>query len=338
MNTILTTTQLQIGHRLSRRHIHTVASHLNLTLRAGELVCLIGPNGVGKSTLLQSLAGILPPINGEVLINQQPVNQISLDERAKMVSVVLTEKPNVGTLSVYTVISLGRHPYTDWQGRFSEEDDAAVEAAIRHLDIEDLRDKNLNELSDGEQQKVMIARALAQSPALMLLDEPTAFLDLPHKIGLMQLFQKFAHQLNKAVLVSTHDLDLALKYADVLWLMSKGQPVEVGAPEDLVINQSIHRVFSAQGISFDAMSGRFESEQKALTTIHLTGVGVPRVWTEKALLRAGYLVVGEDLQTAMDVIISWQDGAINWRLVLGEEKHIFTDVYELVRFLQGYVK
>ena len=224
---------LDIGYSSSRKKTLVIASALDLTLNKGELVCLVGPNGVGKSTLLRTLAGLQSPLQGEVHLDSIPLQKLSSQERAKAISVVLTEGVNVGVMQAFSVVALGRHPYTNWLGSLENEDIDIIRKSLRSVQAEELSRQYFHELSDGERQKIMIARALAQEPAILMLDEPTAFLDLPRRVVIMQVLRNLAHELEKVVLVSTHDLDLALKSADVIWLMSQGGQLNVGAPEDL---------------------------------------------------------------------------------------------------------
>ncbi|MEO0562833.1 MAG: ABC transporter ATP-binding protein, partial [Chloroflexota bacterium] len=228
--TVLETHNLSVGYPA-----HTVASELSLSLASGELVCLLGPNGAGKSTLMRTVAGMQPILAGRVTIGPDDLARLSPRERAARLSVVLTERPNLGLLNGYALVALGRHPYTDWTGRLSPHDEAVVRWAVEAVDATDLADRPMTKLSDGQRQKLMIARALAQESEVMLLDEPTAFLDLPRRAEVMGLLRNLAAQTGRAILLSTHDLDLALRTADKLWLMSEGA-VRVGTPEDLVLS------------------------------------------------------------------------------------------------------
>jgi iron complex transport system ATP-binding protein len=209
---------------------------VSVALRPGELVCLLGPNGAGKSTLIRTLCGMQAPLAGRVLLGGEPLEKLSAREVARRMSLVLTERVAVGLMPVATLVALGRHPYTRWGGRLRPEDREAVWRAMADAGIEAMACRPVCELSDGERQKVMIARALAQEPQVMILDEATAFLDLPRRVELMHLLRRLTRSRRRAILLSTHDLELALRCADRLWLLPLGGPLQDGAPEDLVLS------------------------------------------------------------------------------------------------------
>lgn len=209
---IISLSQLSVGYSLS----HPVISDINLELRSGQLACLIGENGIGKSTLLKTLTGFLPKLNGSLLLDNRDIESFSQRELARQVSIVLTQKPDVQNLTIEEIIGLGRSPYTGFFGRLREEDRKVVDDAIATMGIEKLRGRMIQTLSDGERQKVMIAKALAQETPVILLDEPTAFLDFPSKAETFQSLQRMAHERDKLILLSTHDLELAVRFADSL--------------------------------------------------------------------------------------------------------------------------
>lgn len=193
-----------------------VVSDINAVVRSGQLTCLTGENGIGKSTLLKTLTGFLPKLGGELLLDGREVGTFSQRELARQVSIVLTQKPDVQNLTVEEVIGLGRSPYTGFFGRFHDADRTVIADALASVGIEPLRHRMIQTLSDGERQKVMIAKALAQQTPVILLDEPTAFLDFPSKAETFRLLQRMAHDRDKLILLSTHDLELAVRFADCL--------------------------------------------------------------------------------------------------------------------------
>ena len=193
-----------------------VVSDINAVVRSGQLTCLTGENGIGKSTLLKTLTGFLPKLGGELLLDDREVGTFSQRELARQVSIVLTQKPDVQNLTVEEVIGLGRSPYTGFFGRFHDADRTVIADALASVGIEPLRHRMIQTLSDGERQKVMIAKALAQQTPVILLDEPTAFLDFPSKAETFRLLQRMAHDRDKLILLSTHDLGLAVRFADCL--------------------------------------------------------------------------------------------------------------------------
>lgn len=290
-NPVLQTHHLDIGYKQARRAAKVVVSDIDVTLHAGELVCLIGPNGAGKSTLMRTLAGMQPALAGEVDLLGEAVGSLNPREMARRLGIVLTERQDVGKLTAYELVALGRYPHTDWTGRLSEDDERAIQAAIEAVGAVDLATRQVNELSDGERQKVMIARALAQEPAVILLDEPTAYLDLPRRVEIMATLRTLAHQTGRAILLSTHDLDLALRTADTLWLLPKGGPLMVGAPEDLVLNGALAEAFRSEGVEFDLQTGSFRMVAHQIGEIGLIGEGVVAIWTARALERLGFRIV-----------------------------------------------
>ena len=224
---IISLSQLSVGYTLS----HPVISDINLELKSGQLACLIGENGIGKSTLLKTLTGFLPKLNGSLLLDNRDIESFSQRELARQVSIVLTQKPDVQNLTIEEIIGLGRSPYTGFFGRLRAEDRKVVDDAIATMGIEKLRGRMIQTLSDGERQKVMIAKALAQETSIILLDEPTAFLDFPSKAETFQSLQRMAHERDKLILLSTHDLELAVRFADSLLEVKKGTLQAVSASE-----------------------------------------------------------------------------------------------------------
>lgn len=284
--TVLATRDLSIGYGGTRQAV-AVARDLTLTLAAGQMTCLLGPNGAGKSTLMRTLAGMQPPLSGQVLLNGRDITTLKPRDLAKRLSVVLTERPNVGLLNGYALVALGRHPYTDWLGRLSRYDEAVVRWAVDIVGASAFAERPVMALSDGQRQKLMIARALAQESDVILLDEPTAFLDLPRRVEIMHLLRRLAAQTGRAILLSTHDLDLALRTADTLWLLAAGR-VHVGAPEDLVLEGAFEAAFHEEGVLFDRASGAFSLQQGEGSAVIVRGHGVPYLWTQRALKRAGF--------------------------------------------------
>jgi ferrichrome ABC transporter, ATP-binding protein FhuC len=224
---VINLSQLSVGYSLS----HPVISDINLELRSGQLACLIGENGIGKSTLLKTLTGFLPKLKGSLLLGDRDIDSFFQRELARQVSIVLTQKPDVQNLTIEEIIGLGRSPYTGFFGRLRAEDRKVVDDAIATMGIENLRGRMIQTLSDGERQKVMIAKALAQETPIILLDEPTAFLDFPSKAETFQSLQRMAHERDKLILLSTHDLELAVRFADSLLEVKKGTLQAVSASE-----------------------------------------------------------------------------------------------------------
>lgn len=316
--TVLQTQQLTIGYPK-----HTVSQNIDVQLFAGEFVCLIGPNGAGKTTLMRTLAGMLSPLAGQVQLLGDDVRKLDSRVLAQRLSVVLTDRIDVGLLSGYALVALGRHPYTDWTGQLSPQDESVVRWAVDAVSASEIAARPVNELSDGERQKLMIARALAQQPAVMILDEPTAYLDLPRRVEILQLLRKIARETERAILLSTHDLDLALRNADRIWLMPKNDSLTVGAPEDLVLNGAFEGAFQSEGVQFDKRTGSFTATIDTQKMIALQGDGVRHIWTQRALERIGYKIA----ETADLRVIVNQD---SWVLGDGDSQSHYDDLYRLV--------
>ena len=312
--TVLQAEGLQIGYRLRHATPRIIASDIELRLQAGEVVCLLGPNGVGKSTLLRTLVGMQPPLAGRIWLDGADLTSLTPREVARRLSVVLTERIEVGQLTAYALVTLGRHPHTDWTGRLSPRDEEITRWALEAVDAVSLAQRQVYELSDGERQRVMVARALAQEPLVMILDEPTAFLDLPRRVEMMRLLRRLARETNRALLLSTHDLDLALRSADALWLMAPGGVMHTGAPEDLVLGGAFETAFASEGITFDRYQGHFHVHPPSYRRVALVGDGLVGVWTARALERAGCLVVSGDAPAALQVITNGDEHRPGWEV------------------------
>lgn len=335
--TIMRLERLTIGYpgRSARTEPHVIAADLDTALYAGELVCLIGPNGAGKTTLMRTMAGTHAPLNGTVLLTDETgeahaIHALSPIERARMLSVVLTDRVDPGLLTGYALVALGRHPYTDWSGRLSKSDEAAVVWAIEAVGAESLATRLVGELSDGERQRLMIGRALAQQPQVMILDEPTAFLDLPRRVEMMRLLRDIAHTSGSTILLSTHDLDLALRTADRLWLLSSDGTLSVGAPEDLILSGAFETVFNREGLTFNRLTGAFEmnAPQKAVRLVDSAENHVTAVWTGRALERAGFRLA-VDAEAADFIVEIMTDNAPCWRITVGNNETETTEVHSL---------
>lgn len=287
--------QLAVGYN-SNGDESFLLEDLNLHLREGELVCFMGPNGIGKSTLLRTLAGLQKPLRGK----------LTGIEKGKL-SLVLTDRITATNMLVYDLVAYGRYPHLSWNIALRDEDHRIIEEAIALTQIGHLKNKRLYQLSDGQMQLVMIARALAQQTPVMLLDEPTAHLDLNNRVEIMNLLRKLARQERKAILVCTHELDLALQTADWIWLATLNKKVVSGIPEDLVLNGAFDEVFQFKG--FDLKTGKVEHEAHRNKPIQLIGEGYPYLWTKNALERCGYEVTPNAetvIKIQTEVTTTWQ--------------------------------
>lgn len=329
-HTQLQAKRLEIGYRHGAETT-TVAAALDCALRKGEFVCLLGPNGAGKSTLIRTLAGMQAPLAGELRLAGQAMAAIAPRERARAVSVVLTETIPTGMMDAYSLVSLGRHPYSGWFGGLSALDRERIGWALEAVGATALADRQMAELSDGERQKVSIARALAQEAKLMLLDEPTAFLDLPRRVELMTILRNLAHRENLALLLSSHDLDLALRFADRLWLLSPSGQLIQGAPEALALNGQFAKVFASEKLDWDASSGSFRTHPVACLNVRLQGDGLERVWTQRALERLGFGIAGDAMPAAFNIRI--EAGA--WQVTRATASLRFSAIEPLIDWIRG---
>lgn len=255
MNNILHTKNLSIGYT-TKKAVVVVASNLNLNLSKGQLISLIGANGIGKSTLLKTLTGIQKPIQGAIFLNGNDIQSLKIGAIAQNLSLVLTEKLPPSNLTVFELVALGRQPYTNWIGKLSVLDLEKIEWAIQITEIKHLQDKKHYEISDGQLQKVLIARALAQDTPIIILDEPTTHLDLLHKVSLFKLLKKLTVETNKCILFSTHDIDMAIQISDEMILMTPKQVLQ-DKPCRFIENGNFKVLFKDENIIFDAQKGKF---------------------------------------------------------------------------------
>jgi iron complex transport system ATP-binding protein len=252
---ILSTSNLSIGYQ-SKKEKNTIAENLNLTFEEGKLISLVGGNGIGKSTLLRTITGIQKPLAGTVMLKEKEINNYESLALAQNLSLVLTEKLPPSNLSVFELIALGRQPYTNWLGKLSAEDLEKINQAITLTHVEHLIDKKHHEISDGQLQIVLIARALAQDTPLIILDEPTTHLDLFHKVSIFKLLKKLSQETNKCILFSTHDIDLAIQLSDEMIVMSESS-VEQDQPCNLITKGIFNTLFKDSSITFDGEKGKF---------------------------------------------------------------------------------
>ncbi len=332
MEKVLELKDLATGYA-TRAEKKVVTDDINAELYKGELVCLIGPNGAGKSTLMRTISGTQKPLGGEVFLNGTNIYGIPPRQLAKKLSLVLTERVNAGMLSAYEVVALGRYPHTNWSGKLSQRDHEIIEEAIEMAGATELAQRSLSELSDGERQKIMVARAFAQEPEVMILDEVTAFLDLPRRVEIMKLLRNMANDSGKCILLSTHDMDLALRGADRIWLLPKGEKLQIGSPEDLVLDGSFENAFSSEGVSFDLESGSFKIHNHYQWTVSVAGAPAPVVqWTRRAMERIGVRV---EENAPIKVMVESGGEAPVWKLVAVNEEITCTSIHELVLKLKG---
>jgi iron complex transport system ATP-binding protein len=252
---ILQTKNLSIGYT-SKKEVKTIATDISISLNKGKLITLIGGNGIGKSTLLRTITAIQKPISGEVFLNEKDIFSMDNSDLAQQQSLVLTDKLPSSNLTVWELIALGRQPYTNWIGNLTDDDYSKIKTAVQLTNIEHLIEKKHYEISDGQLQKVLIARALAQDTDLIILDEPTTHLDLFHKVSVFKLLQKLAHETEKCILFSTHDIDLAIQLSDEMIVMTEGFCIQ-DQPCNLIKKGVFDTLFKDEHIVFDKEKGKF---------------------------------------------------------------------------------
>lgn len=257
---MLTIDRLSTGYSSGHRR-SIISRDISATLQPGEFACLLGPNGAGKSTLFRTLACFIPPMGGTIFLDGLILSSYTEQELARKLSVVLTERPAVTSMTVEQLVGLGRAPYTGFWGRLTGKDRNAVEEAMTLTSTTPLRNRLVDTLSDGERQRVMIAKALAQETPLIFLDEPTAFLDFPGKVEMMRILRKLAHDKGKAILLSSHDINMALRTADTLWMLDKNLGFASGSPRHLASEGVLQQYFLREGISFDCETLTFDIAQ-----------------------------------------------------------------------------
>lgn len=325
---IVETSGLTIGYRLRRKRIE-VLHNLNVQAGKGELVALIGRNGTGKSTLLRTLVGLQPSLGGTIKLQGMELNTIRPSMLPKIVSFTSTEPMAVHNIKVIDVVALGRFPLTNWIGTLTPEDEEAVNKAFEDTELKHLAGRSIDNISDGERQRTLIARSLAQDTGLLVMDEPTAFLDLPSRYSIVSLLRKLTRELGKCVIYSTHDLDTAINEADRVWLMTSDGVAE-GAPEDLILNGAVARAFESPMLSFSSSEGTFSYIRGRQTAVALEGRGLPARLTEKALGRCGFMI---DPAAPLTVSVKGSSGRNEWVVTGGNSEKSFSSIYELLAYL-----
>jgi iron complex transport system ATP-binding protein len=287
-----------------------VFSGIGLRAGKGESIAVIGKNGVGKSTLLRTIGRLQKPLGGKIQIKGSDINHYKRNAFARLISFVSTETIRVSNMSVLHLVSMGRYPYTGWTGKLGDDDYRIVNEAVHLTGIDDLKYKPVNEVSDGERRRAMIARALAQDTEIIILDEPTAFLDLPGKYEIIRLLNELTFSKGKTIIFSSHDLNITLQETDKIWLMHENKITE-GAPEDLIINKDIYSLFKDSGISFNFESGDFRLARRKVGKISLKGEGTLKYWTQRALERLGYEICDEP-DKDISVLINDKNKTAEW--------------------------
>jgi len=322
---ILKAENLSIGYKSSKRD-NILATSLNFKLYAGELVSILGPNGVGKSTLIKTILGEIKPLSGDIFLENQSIQHFKAKDFSSRIAVVLTEKIRLASLTVRQLVELGRIPHTNWLGKLTEEDQKHIDYAISSTQIKFIEKSPLSQISDGQLQKTMIARALAQNGDIIILDEPAAHLDLISRFEVMQLLQHIAKEKNKAILVVTHDLENAIETSDKIWMMQCGQELISGTPEDLVLNGSINQLFGSHPMKLDVHSGKTQTP-KAAISIDISGPVHCVKWVTQALQKNPQVLIRHEIQE-----IITEDIPFKIQVITPNEKRDFNNIEELLGF------
>lgn len=285
MSAIIYTESLSAGYR-KRKSVTTVLRDVNLELHVGELVSLLGANGAGKSTLIRTICGLQPSLEGKVVIGGENVDRLTPRQLSKTIALVTTERTYAGGLTVGELVGLGRHPHTGFLGRLDEHDREIVAAAIEKVGIGHKAESYVAELSDGERQKVMIAKALAQEAPVIILDEPTAFLDVASRIEVLQLLHDLARDDRRTILISSHDIQQSMALSDRLWIVTDSGEIVSGVTEDLILADKISLLFGNRNVAFDAATGDFLTTRKGARQITLKADSAElQKWISNALRR-----------------------------------------------------
>jgi iron complex transport system ATP-binding protein len=304
---------------------------VSASVKRGELISVVGHNGIGKSTLLRTMAGVSERLSGAVTIDNKDIKDIELREFARRVGYISTDMVNVPNMTVFDLIATGRHSYTNWFGAITESDRQMIYRSAKLTGITNLIHRFVNELSDGERQRSMIARVLAQDTDLLIMDEPAAFLDISNRHEIMNLLHRLTRSAKKTIIMSTHDLQSAMGESDVIWVMTR-DGLTVGAPEDLVLQGTFEAVFSCDLVRFRETDGNFYPVREVRGEAFVSGEGLMAQWTIKALARAGYEL--KDTPPSDGLRVSCNDVEHSWNVFHKGEYKTFLSLYDLSYFLR----
>jgi iron complex transport system ATP-binding protein len=317
---------LTVGYRLKKDQ-KILLKEISTQLFPGEVIALMGSNGSGKSTLLRTLTGFQQPLSGEVMLKGRNISGFSMRDRARFISFVSTEPVRVGNMTVFDLVGLGRYLYSGWWGNLSDDDQQMIDRCINLTGMKGFENRQLNSLSDGERQRAMIARALAQDTPVMVLDEPTAFLDVRNKYEIIHLLRQLAREQQKSVIFSTHDFSISLGMADKIWLISEEKLCE-GAPEDLGLNNQFQPLFEGSAITFHPETGEIVLLDKPVRGINIIAKGNEKVWLSKALLRNSIV---DNPTSSVKLDVEKTGNSLIFTLEKEGEKNRYPSIYELLK-------
>lgn len=326
---ILTFESLEIGY-INGKTKKILLPAFKGSAEEGELIAVVGKNGIGKSTLLRTIAGLQPVITGSLQIGGKSIHEYSRLQLSAKVGYVSTEIIKVSNMKVYDLVSLGRFPHTDWFGRIDPLNHEAVMDALSKTGMTGFIDRPVTELSDGERQRAMIAMVLAQDAVVMVMDEPTAFLDINSKYMVIRLLRELTQQGNKTIIYSTHDFNTAISQADRIWLMLDDTFIE-GAPEDVMISGAFKKLFDETKVTFNTDDGSFSIKSKPKGEVCIKGEGGTRYWTERALIRAGYSIA----QSESEIIVQLpSEHEPLWKCIFNNSDFRFESIYDLIKWIR----
>lgn len=324
---------LKVGYAGSHGESGFSRQGINYSASSGEMVALIGPNGIGKSTLLRTMAGFQKSWEGEIEYYGKPVSAIPSKELSHLLSFVSTENIQVANMTVADLVAYGRFPYTGWLGRLSEKDREMVVDALEKVGLKKFAKRMVTQLSDGERQRALIARALTQDTPFILLDEPTAFLDVKNKYEIFHLLHTLARKNNKTIILSTHDLNIALREMDKFWIMLEDESLE-GSPEDAVLNGWLDRLFTSGKIAFDVHSGDYYFRKQHAGTASVKGDDPAYSWTIRALERKGYFfTMRDDADLKITIFANENKRNFRWQVTANNKTWQTGSLYELFNLI-----
>jgi iron complex transport system ATP-binding protein len=327
----ISTLNLRVGYKKGQKHFLQVGPEYNVEAFEGELIALIGQNGSGKSTFLRTLARLQSLLKGKILVNDRSIREIPTNEFSTLLSYVSTETVRTLNITVNQLIALGRFPYTNWLGQLTKSDTLVIDEAIELTGLNNLRHKPVYELSDGERQRVMIARTLAQDTPIIILDEPTAYLDIVSRHNIVHLLADLAHNKNKTIIFSTHDLSLAISEADKIWLLN-GEKLISGSPEDLIIDNAFSGMFG-KNLEFDWNSGTLKRTRQTFRKVVIKGEKcIAFDLLSQALEKIGYAITDE---SKLNIEIINNSGKNFYKLTDQSGSSEYRSIYEVCRRLKG---
>ncbi|MBN2486751.1 MAG: ABC transporter ATP-binding protein [Bacteroidales bacterium] len=298
-NILLSTSNLSVGYRTRKKGTNVLLSGLNLEIKQGELITLIGPNGCGKSTLIRSLCGVLPLLKGTVTIGGLDAASLTVSQKSDILGVVLTDPVYEKNMTIFDLVAMGRYHFTNWIGNITSADMEIIGDVLKKTGLAKKAANRLSEVSDGERQRAMIAKVLAQDVDLIILDEPTAHLDLSNRMELLLLLKKLSRKMGKGILLSTHELGLGMQVSDKVWLIDHNGNMEQSIPEELILNNSLNHIFGNNHISFHPFSASFELNPDKGLWVNIIGDGIITACVIRLIKRLGINIARQP-----------QDGAI----------------------------